>query len=305
MFFSFNEFDEVRAPARRASPYARLVGRPPVPVSAGPHRLPGGLSFEEFGQAAEQLGFAIRPEKRGGVPRDRRRQERHHRSGRVLSRFIMKRQAPVEVDLEGVDTSSVFEHIRPPLARARGACERARERRAPRRSRGSGVLYGGARKLARDAARLLSRSSKRTRRPVGPDARRMHGLAMARCTSCSRRTQARGSAHVGGRGRGWAAASRSSRCELRAAKPQPRDALDGGRALPRRPPAARAAITRGWPASVCTAVWQRTRTTATPPDQVTRKKGLERPKLTPTTIKGYDAGCVRSPRSAAARLTTT
>ena len=95
MFFSFNEFDEDDS---------------------------GGLSYEEFAQAAEQLGFAIEPEKLSEVCLEIDVDKSGIIDQAEFVAFIMKRQAPVEVDLEGVDCSSVFEHIRP--SQAQYGCER-------------------------------------------------------------------------------------------------------------------------------------------------------------------------------------
>ena len=95
----------------------------------------GGLSFEEFGQAAEQLGFAIAPEKLQEVCLEIDVDKSGIIDQAEFVAFIMKRQAPVEVDLEGVDCSSVFEHIRP--SQAQYGCVRAGAG-AVRGRRGSG-----------------------------------------------------------------------------------------------------------------------------------------------------------------------
>ena len=114
MFFSFNEFDEDDSRARRG-------------VRAG-----GRAARRDQPEKLSEVCLEIDVDKSGIIDQAE------------FVAFIMKRQAPVEVDLEGVDCSSVFEHIRPSSSTVERGRRTAREReRGLRgsRARAAAALY--------------------------------------------------------------------------------------------------------------------------------------------------------------------
>ena len=219
----------------------------------------GGLTYEEFAVAATQLGFAIDEKDLDKVCKEIDADSSGIIDQKEFVAFIMARQKPVAVEITAdMDVSSVFEYIRP-----------------------SEAQYGYATAIA-----VLKKNPKAASAPMpgectGSPWQALHVVL----------TQDSGKG-LGADVEAAAAAARRLAAEpligqlLKCYAPSANMRVMEGVRFPDGHLPLELAITRGWPASVVKMIADAYPAATTTLDQITRKKGTEKPKEAPTALKG-------------------